>query len=463
MRTETVFVALISVLVRSLFFNVTTCPTTVSGLIVCTLLQALEVGTRGMAPSSEILPTAAFTPADPTASMRAALKAYLHACFDARTSATVFSSLKNAKAEFIEDWYHAWAPCRCSSDSLRELVATLELVDASPHAVLLQQQGSSDACTEFVPEEEPNACTDADSSQHDHHSFDVSVNENNKLCGGTQGDGGLLKHGSGGATCMPDAAAAAEGGETRDQPSSPPAMQPFGSFSPVVEPPSIAPTGRSSVDAQETDKSVLDRVHAERALLQSLAEPATTTFPTLRASSYLNSCKTREQHACIDAAHLMPPQDALEPDLPCSNSTGTFQGSFLPSHIPGSRGGSQRSSFSSPHKNPTSHVTAASQQPQGVSVSGQEAAPGTVHACGGSMLPGASDWSRGSVGHLVFSSRQGMTFTAPASGQRCRIFCALLAPLPNSIVAATASCPVVQGTVVEVVEVPGVLVFLYSQ
>lgn len=382
-----------------------------------------------------MLPTAAYTPATSscsTHSMAAALQTYLHACFNARTSATVFLALQSATATFIADRYHAWAPLRCCSDSLRELVATLELLDAAPCAVRLSPQDAPRSCDRSmlpvqastrVQDEEPHACTDADTGQQG-NSFDIIMHEDSQSGGHSQ-PGSQDSAQTTGVACMAHKSAAApaqDGGHMGSQLGSPPAMQPFGSFCHVHT--ADAPICPSPVRAEPIESAV-DSVHAEYASVQTLIEPSRAESPILPASAITDSRNMHAQHATIDAAHLQPPTRETEPGLPCSSSSGTFQDTFLP-------GVSLRSSFSSPRKHSSSHDCLARQQVD-AAASSQDVSPRTSHACLESMVPAATSLSPCSRGHLPWNSSPGISSHHPYHWQLAKFSCELFS-------AAQAGC-----------------------
>ena len=91
--------------------------------------QALEHRWRGAVCPSDLLPTSAVAAtAALTAQPGRALRAYMHAAFNARAVAALLAALLDAKATVLQDWHYAWSALH--RDDAAVLVAELERLDA---------------------------------------------------------------------------------------------------------------------------------------------------------------------------------------------------------------------------------------------------------------------------------------------------------------------------------------------
>jgi hypothetical protein len=414
------------------------------------MLQAIEAGTEKCPPNTTLLPTSAFVSSAGSCCTHshAALQAYLHACFNAHTSAALLSALLSAQDTVVADNYHAWAPLRGKMGPLEELVATLEQLDAAHRCFILPQSvhacEDEDACghpggscgnvhadaNQFevhatdALDEEPHACTDADTSKYDDYTFDVpAMHAASSLLHASGSDSNAESPRS---TTIPAVAllqgfhaSPAEGADAPAAPaladstqqredllSSPPAMESFGSFDPIEA--SVAPC-RAAVEAPLDSISASQRVHDDHASSQPLSAPCRTSSPTVRAALSICDRDMNASHGKIDAGllqqptasaaelsmHEVRPIHAHEPTLPCSSYAATFP----PVHLLGSRADSWQSSFCSPPKQPSSHVGLGRHQSEALSLS-QELLHSNTHACSGSILRcGPGRRSSASGGH----------------------------------------------------------------
>lgn len=291
--------------------------------------------------------------------------------------------------------------------------------------------------------EEPHACTDADTSQFDDHSFDIpdmlgeasSMHGLHASCSDTEGLSNTIP-------AVPAAVhvahafkvfgKVAEGAQEHTEVLSPPSMQPFGSVSDVGTPKTALkePTAfqkdniSSHIGFQTPDDDVLDtvalsahthgqhathRVHERHASSSNVPEASYAPSPCLPSPSSTTGSTVNKRRASIDVVlfrhgqipansndpsrhdmHDMHMHAMHEPTLPCSSSAGaqlqqstcTSNNQFSGLHRMSAGGGSLNSSFSSPCKRTSSHVALGRHHSMSLS---QELFHNDMHACSRSM------------------------------------------------------------------------------
>eukprot|EP00892_Ulva_mutabilis_P000300 jgi/Ulvmu1/10270/UM060_0072.1 len=116
------------------------------------MLQALEHRWRGAACPADVLPTSAVpATAANTIPPGRALRAYMHAVFNARATAALLAALHDARPTVLQDWQYAWSALQ--RDDASTLLAELERLDAVNRGALALpvEQPPADAGGPHIP------------------------------------------------------------------------------------------------------------------------------------------------------------------------------------------------------------------------------------------------------------------------------------------------------------------------